>query len=104
MTPVRNILFIMADQLRWDHLGCYGHPHLETPNIDRLAARGVRFDPRLCAVAGLRAVAGLVLYRAHRVQPWRHLEPRAAAGRGNGPWATIFARWGFASRLPARPT
>ncbi|MEM7131229.1 MAG: alkaline phosphatase family protein [Chloroflexota bacterium] len=39
-----NILFIMCDQLRWDYLSCYGHPHLKTPNIDRLAARGVRFD------------------------------------------------------------
>ncbi len=39
----RNILFIMADQLRWDYLSCYGHPHLHTPNIDALAARGVRF-------------------------------------------------------------
>jgi arylsulfatase A-like enzyme len=40
----KNILFIMCDQLRFDHLGCAGHPHLRTPNIDRLAARGVRFD------------------------------------------------------------
>jgi len=39
-----NILFIMADQLRWDYLSCYGHPCLSTPNIDALAARGVRFD------------------------------------------------------------
>ena len=42
--PIKNILFIMADQLRWDYLSCYGHPHLHTPNIDRLAERGVRFD------------------------------------------------------------
>jgi arylsulfatase A-like enzyme len=40
----KNILFIMFDQLRWDYLSCYGHPHLHTPNIDRLAASGVRFD------------------------------------------------------------
>lgn len=40
----RNVLFIMCDQLRWDYLGCYGHPHIKTPNIDRLAAKGVRFD------------------------------------------------------------
>ncbi|MEM6464352.1 MAG: alkaline phosphatase family protein [Pseudomonadota bacterium] len=44
MSDIKNILFIMADQLRWDHLSCYGHPHLETPNIDSLAERGVRFD------------------------------------------------------------
>lgn len=43
MSRIRNILFIMADQLRADHLGCYGHPYLRTPNIDALAARGVRF-------------------------------------------------------------
>ena len=30
MGKVRNILFIMADQLRWDYLSCYGHPHLKT--------------------------------------------------------------------------
>ena len=40
----KNILFIMCDQLRYDYLGCTGHPHIRTPNIDRLAARGVRFD------------------------------------------------------------
>ena len=34
----------MADQLRWDYLSCYGHPTLQTPHIDRLAERGVRFD------------------------------------------------------------
>ncbi len=44
MGKAKNILFIMFDQLRWDYLSCYGHPHLHTPNIDRLAARGVRFD------------------------------------------------------------
>ncbi len=40
---IRNILFVMYDQLRFDYLGCAGHPHLETPNFDRLAAMGVRF-------------------------------------------------------------
>ena len=40
----RNVLFIMCDQLRWDYLGFAGHPHLKTPNIDALAARGVIFE------------------------------------------------------------
>ncbi len=44
----RNILFIMCDQLRWDYLSCYGHPSLHTPNIDALAARGVRFGNAYC--------------------------------------------------------
>ena len=38
-----NILFIMYDQLRHDYLSCAGHPHLPTPNFDRVAAMGVRF-------------------------------------------------------------
>jgi arylsulfatase A-like enzyme len=33
----------MCDQLRWDYLSCAGHPTLATPNIDGLAAKGVRF-------------------------------------------------------------
>ena len=38
-----NIVFILADDLGWADLGCYGHRFHETPNIDRLAAEGVRF-------------------------------------------------------------
>ncbi|HSG54878.1 MAG TPA: sulfatase-like hydrolase/transferase, partial [Paracoccaceae bacterium] len=41
--PVRNILFLMMDQLRWDYLSCYGNSPVQTPHIDALAARGVRF-------------------------------------------------------------
>ena len=44
MTAVRNVLFVMCDQLRRDHVSCYGGSRVETPNIDRLAAHGVRFD------------------------------------------------------------
>lgn len=48
MGTVRNILFIMCDQLRADYLSCNGHPTLETPNIDALAARGVNFNRAYC--------------------------------------------------------
>ena len=59
----KNVLFIMCVQLRADYLSCYGHPHLHTPNIDALAARGVRFTQtfvqsticgpsRMCAYTG----------------------------------------------------
>ena len=48
MGKVRNILFAMCDQLRFDYLSCMGHPRLETPNIDRLAAQGVLFRHAYC--------------------------------------------------------
>ena len=48
MGAVRNILFIMCDQLRADYLSCSGHPTMETPHIDALAARGVNFSRAYC--------------------------------------------------------
>ncbi|HKL22473.1 MAG TPA: sulfatase-like hydrolase/transferase, partial [Tichowtungia sp.] len=39
-----NILFILSDDHSVPYLGCYGNPDLTTPNIDRLAEEGMRFD------------------------------------------------------------
>ncbi len=38
-----NIVFVLLDDLRWDELGCMGHPFAATPNIDRIAKEGVIF-------------------------------------------------------------
>lgn len=38
-----NIVFILVDDLRWDELGCAGHPFIKTPNIDRIAREGAMF-------------------------------------------------------------
>ena len=43
-----NILVIMADQLAPHFCGSYGHPVVKTPHMDRLAARGTRFDAAYC--------------------------------------------------------
>src|SRR5687768_4388525 len=38
-----NILFILADDLGWGDLSCYGRPDYQTPNLDKLAGQGIKF-------------------------------------------------------------
>lgn len=42
-----NVVYIMADELGYYELSCMGHPHFKTPNLDRLAAEGMRFTQAL---------------------------------------------------------
>ncbi len=49
MSNKMNVLFIITDQQRADHLSCAGNPILKTPNIDRLALEGMRFTSAFCA-------------------------------------------------------
>ena len=39
-----NVLFILSEDLGYGDLGCYGHPYARTPNLDRLASEGTRFE------------------------------------------------------------
>src|SRR6266852_5078371 len=48
--PAPNVVVITIDTLRPDHLGCYGYKQIRTPNIDALAADGVRFERAYTAV------------------------------------------------------
>lgn len=42
-SPRPNIVVIVVDDLRWDEIGCAGHPFVETPHVDRVAREGARF-------------------------------------------------------------
>ena len=68
MTKRPNVVFITCDQLRGDALGCYGHPVVETPHLDMLANRGIRFTQAYTAVPScIAARAGILtgLAQAH---------------------------------------
>ena len=49
--PLPNVVLIVADDLGWSDLGCQGSEYYQTPNIDRLAAGGVRFTQAYAACA-----------------------------------------------------
>jgi len=70
-----NILCIITDQQRADHLSCMGNPVLQTPNIDRLAASGVRFE---------RAYCNNPLCMPGRATLFTGLPPRSHGVRTNG--------------------
>jgi arylsulfatase A-like enzyme len=46
-----NVLFILCDDLRPNALGCYGSPHVKTPQVDKLAAEGVLFRNAFCTTS-----------------------------------------------------
>ncbi len=66
-----NILVILTDDHRFDAMGFLGHPFLETPNLDRLAAEGVHFKnayvtTSLCSPSRASILTGLYAHN-HRV-------------------------------------
>ncbi|NOX55961.1 MAG: sulfatase-like hydrolase/transferase, partial [Planctomycetes bacterium] len=81
--PLRpNIVLIVADDLGWTGLGCYGSDFYETPNIDRLAAQGMRFvngfaNASNCAPSRASLMSGQyvgrhrVLYVTHYQDKWK---------------------------------
>lgn len=50
-TAPPNIVYVLADELGYYELSCLGHPHIQTPNIDRMAKEGMRFTQYLAGSA-----------------------------------------------------
>lgn len=72
-----NVLFLMSDEHTRRALGCYGHPLVRTPNLDRLAARGVRFTDAYCpSPICVPSRASLATGRyVHRIRYWDNGHP-----------------------------
>ena len=82
-----NIVFILADDLGYGDLGCYGQPRFRTPNLDRMAAEGVRLTQFNTPMPVLTPTRGSLLTGRY---PFRNgltatPPPTAAGGRHRGP-------------------
>ena len=60
-----NIILMVADDHGKDAIGCYGNPVIKTPNIDRLAKTGTRFDRAFCTTASCSASRSVILTGLH---------------------------------------
>lgn len=67
--PLLNVLLITLDTTRADRLSCYGYPQLTSPNLDRLATEGVRFD-RAVATAAVTPISHASILTG--LNPYRH--------------------------------
>jgi len=80
---VPNIVIILVDDLGWTDVGCFGSKYYETPNIDRLAARGMRFTNgyaacAVCSPTRASIMTGKYPARLH-ITNW-------IPGEGDAPW------------------
>jgi len=100
-----NIIFILADDLGYGDLGCYGQKTIKTPNIDKLAEEGMRFTDhyagstvcapsRCCLMTGLHT--GHALIRANGNVPLRPSDVTVAELLKRKGYATgIIGKWGL---------
>ena len=98
--PARpNLLFIIADQLRHDFLGCYGAPFMGTPNIDRIAREGVLYEQAysphpVCVSARVALLTGLDAVKTGVTNNGQFLRPDHAEA-GLPTWPLMLSAAGY---------
>lgn len=101
--PLRpNVIFIMADDLGYGELGCYGQEKIRTPHLDQMAAEGLKFTQfyatPICAPSRCVLMTGKHLgHAAIRDNPPLGRESRLAIPASEVTVAEIFKQWGYAT-------
>ncbi len=109
-----NLIVVLVDDLRWDEIGCTGHPFVRTPNIDRIASEGVRFrnafcttplcsPVRACLLTGLHTHHHRILDNINRSEQSHRLKTFPQALQGNGYNTAYVGKWHMGNDDTARP-
>jgi N-acetylglucosamine-6-sulfatase len=107
-----NIIFILADDHRWDHMGCMGHPFVQTPAMDRLAAEGILFEnafvtTSLCSPSRASFLTGTYAHThgvKNNITPWEgsnitFLETMKVLGYNTA----FIGKWHMPGQIPTIP-
>jgi uncharacterized sulfatase len=84
-----NIIVLLADDLGWRDLGCTGHAHHRTPNLDRLARQGMSFTDAHAAAPICSASRAALLTGCSPARLQYEFVPKFQGGRQQGPWPMI---------------
>ncbi len=104
-----NIIFILTDDHRADHLGCTGHPFLKTPNLDRMADEGVLFEnafvtTSLCSPSRASFLTGQYAHThgvKNNLTPWQNENVTFLERLKNAGYDTAFiGKWHMPGHLP----
>jgi len=92
-TPRRpNIIFLLADDMRWDAMGCMGNRFVRTPHLDRLAAQGVLFENAFVTTSICAPNRACILAGQHQRTTGIKNGRLAMATRHNGKLTLVVAR------------
>ena len=106
-----NIVLIIADDMAWDDSGAYGHPNIRTPNIDKLAEEGMRFDQAYltassCSPSRTSIITGLYPHNTNAEQLHWPLTPDKITFveklKASGYWTAQAGKWHMGDAIKDR--